>query len=157
MTHRILATALFATALALGPAPFAAAQTHAHDAAPPHALTLDHGRRWTTDAPLRQHMNDLRTTMAGSLDRIEAGTLPRAEYAKIGATVEGKVASIIADCKLPPEADAMLHVIVADLVAGADIMQGKAAGEPALGAHRVVTALNAYGEYFDHGGFRPLG
>jgi len=59
--------------------------------------------------------------------------------------------------KLPTDADAMLHLIVADLVAGADIMQGKAAGDPADGAHKVVTAANAYGRYFNDAGWKPLG
>jgi hypothetical protein len=154
MKHRNLVAAAIAAALVLGPVPLAVAQTHAHADVP--TLTLDQGRRWPTDTPLRRHMNDIRATMAGSLARIEQGTLPRADYAKIGASVEGKVASIIADCKLPPEADAMLHVIVADLVDGADVMQGKSAGEPAAGAHKVVTALDNYAQYFDHAGFEPL-
>jgi hypothetical protein len=51
----------------------------------------------------------------------------------------------------------MLHLIVADLVAGADVMQGKTPGERAEGAHRVVTAVNAYGRYFNHAGWKPLG
>lgn len=157
MKHRHLVAAALAAALVFGPAPFALAQ-HGHgDAHAPSQLTLDHGKRWTTDAPLRRHMGDIRTTMAANLERIHAGTLPAAEYAKIGATVEGKVGSIIADCKLPPEADAMLHVIVADLVAGADIMQGKAQGDRAAGAHKVVTALDGYARYFDDAAFEPLG
>jgi hypothetical protein len=158
MTPRHFVAAALAAALVLGPAPFALAQTHAHgDAHAPAKLTLDHGKRWTTDAPLRRHMADIRTTMAANLERIHAGTLPRADYAKIGTTVEGKVGNIVADCKLPPEADAMLHVIVADLIAGADVMQGKAQGDPAAGAHRVVTALNDYAQYFDDAAFKPLG
>jgi hypothetical protein len=158
MKHRNLVAAAIAAALVLGPVPFALAQTHAHGAADAHpALTLDHGKRWQTDAPLRKHMSDLRASFAKDLDRIHAGTLPAAEYAKLGATVEGKVASIVNDCKLPPAADAQLHLIVANLVAGADVMQGKYAGEPAAGAHKVVTALNDYAQYFDHPAFKPLG
>lgn len=156
MKHRNLVAAAIAAALVLGPVPLAIAQTPAHGHADAPTLILDHGKRWPTDAPLRHHMNDIRATMAGSLARIEQGTLPRADYVKIGASVESKVASIIADCKLPPEADAMLHVIVAGLVDGADVMQGKSAGEPAAGAHKVVTALDNYAQYFDHAGFEPL-
>jgi hypothetical protein len=158
MNRRPFATAALVAALILAPAPFAFAQTHAHghaDGQP--ALMLDHGRQWPTDAPLRQHMNDIRATMAANLDRIEAGTLAKNDFAKLGATVEQKVGSIVNDCKLPPEADAQLHLIVADLIAGADVMQGKSAGEPAAGAHKVVTAVNAYAQYFDHAGFKPLG
>jgi hypothetical protein len=134
----------------------AAADTHAHAAGAPTKLTLDHGKRWTTDAPLRLRMNEIRALVAPKLPAVHAGTLPAADYAKLGADVEGKVAAIVAECKLPPAADAMLHLVVADLVAGADVMQGKAPGNAAEGAHRVVTAANAYGRYFDHAGWKPL-
>ena len=158
MNRQSLIAAALAAVLAVAPAPFALAQTHAHGHGDAKAaLVLDHGKRWPTDAPLRLHMSELRATMAGSLERIESGTLAQSDYAKLGATVEQKVGSIVNDCKLPPEADAQLHLIVADLIAGADIMQGRAAGEPAAGAHKVLTALNAYAQYFDDAGFKPLG
>ena len=129
MKPRNLIAAAIAAALVLGPLPLALAQTHAHEHADaPPALALDHGKRWQTDAPLRKHMTDLRASFANDLGRIHDGTLPPAEYVKLGAMVEAKVASIVDDCKLPPEADAQLHLIVAELIAGADVMQGKAPG-----------------------------
>ena len=134
-----------------------AAQDHAHDAAAPAQLTLDHGRKWPTDAPLRKRMGEIRSLLEQRIPAIHAGKLSTAEYRNLGAAVEQKVGAIVAECKLPPEADAMLHLIVADLVSGADIMQGKAPGNPADGAHRVATAANAYGEYFDDAGWKPLG
>jgi hypothetical protein len=158
MKPRNLVAAAIAATLVLGPLPVALAQTHAHGHADaPPALTLDHGKRWQTDAPLRKHMTDLRASFAKDLGRIHDGTLPTSDYVRLGATVEAKVASIINDCKLPPEADAQLHLIVAELVAGADVMQGKAAGAPATGARTVVTALNDYAQHFDHPEFEPLG
>lgn len=155
--HRTFAVTLAALVFALGAsAPALAADTHAHGAAAPSKLTLDHGKKWTTDAPLRQRMGEIRALLAPQLGPIHAGKLPSADYQALGAAVEQKVAAIVAECKLPPDADAMLHLIVADLVAGADIMQGKTAGKPAEGAHKVVTAANAYGRYFDHAGWKPL-
>ena len=167
--HRTFAVTLAALVFALGAsAPALAADTHAHGAAAPSKLTLDHGKKWTTDAPLRQRMGEIRALLAPQLGPIHAGKLPSADYQALGAAVEQKVAAIVAECKLPPDAerrmrlaqapdaDAMLHLIVADLVAGADIMQGKTDGKPAEGAHKVVTAANAYGRYFDHAGWKPL-
>ena len=155
--HRTFAVTLAALVFALGAsAPALAADTHAHGAAAPSKLTLDHGKKWTTDAPLRQRMGEIRALLAPQLGPFHAGKLPSADYQALGAAVEQKVAAIVAECKLPPDADAMLHLIVADLVAGADIMQGKTDGKPAEGAHKVVTAANAYGRYFDHAGWKPL-
>ncbi len=157
-SYQRLAIAAVAAALALGAPVTFAADPHAHGVtAAPAKLALDHGKKWTTDAPLRQRMGEIRALMAAQIDPIHKGKLAPATYATLGAAIESKVASIVAECKLPPEADAMLHLIVADLVAGADVMQGKAAGEPADGAHKVVTAANAYGRYFNDAAWKPLG
>jgi hypothetical protein len=158
--YRTLITAtLIAAAFTVGAnAPASAAESsHSHSAAAPAKLALDHGKKWTTDAALRQYMGEIRTLVASDLGPIHAGKATPEQYKTLGAAVEKKVGAIVAECKLPPAADAMLHLIVADLVAGADIMQGKAAGKPADGAHRVVTAANAYGRYFDHPGWKQLG
>jgi hypothetical protein len=157
-THRTLAAALAAALFALGASqPGFAADTHSHAAETPATLALDHGKKWATDAPLRQRMGEIRALLAAQIDPIHAGKLTPAGYAALGAAVEQKVANIVAECKLPPAADAMLHLIVADLVAGADVMQGKVAGNPVEGAHKVVTAANAYGRYFNDAGWKPLG
>lgn len=156
--HRTLAAALAAALFALGASqPGLAADAHSHATGAPEQLVLDHGKKWSTDAPLRQRMAEIRALMAAQIDPIHAGKLAPADYAALGAAIEGKVAAIVAECKLPPSADAMLHLIVADLVAGADVMQGKVAGTPADGARKVVAAANAYGRYFDDAGWKPLG
>jgi len=127
---------------------------HAHEA--PAKLELDHGKPWATDAPLRKGMEALRAAFAARLAAIHAGTLAPEDYAALGAKIEGEVATIVAECKLEPKADAVLHVIVAELLAAADVLQGRAPGTPAAGAHRAVTALNDYGRYFDHPQWQAL-
>ncbi len=128
---------------------------HAHEAQP-GKLKLDHGRKWATDEALRRGMTAIRAAMAARLDAIHRNTLAAADYRALGVTVEQEVARIVAECKLEPRADAMLHVVIADLMAGAEAMQGKAKTTPAAGAHKVVQALDAYGSYFDHPGWAAL-
>jgi hypothetical protein len=152
----LLAVAL-AAAFAVGAsAPAIAADPHQHGADAPTKLALDHGKKWATDAPLRKNMADIRAALAAKQEGIHKGTLAAADYKALGATVEAKVATIVAECKLDPAADANLHLIVADLIAGADAMQGKSATKPAAGAVQVVQATNRYGQYFDHPGWQPL-
>ncbi len=127
---------------------------HAHEA--PAKLELDRGRPWATDAPLRKGMDALRAAFAERLAAIHAGTLAPGDYAALGATIEVEVATIVAECRLEPKADAVLHVIVAELLAAADVLQGRAPGTPAAGAHRAVIALNDYGRYFDHPQWQAL-
>lgn len=133
-----------------------AADPHPHAAGEPAQLVLDHGRKWATDEPLRSGMTTIRNALAARHEAIHEGTLTPVEYGALGSTVEAQVAAIVAQCKLEPAAAANLHLIVAELVAGADAMQGKSSATPAAGAARVVRALDQYATYFDHPGWTPL-
>lgn len=128
---------------------------HAHEARP-GKLQLDHGKKWATDEPLRRGMSAIRAAMAERIEAIHQNKLAAADYKALGTTVDQEVARIVAECKLEPRADAMLHVVIADLMTGAEAMQGKTKTKPAAGAQKVVQALNAYGKYFDHPGWQAL-
>lgn len=151
--------ALLVTALVAGLTPATgtlAGDPHHRAAGQPSRLTLDHGRRWKTDAPLRSGMSEIREALATKLEGIHKRALTPAEYRALGATVEAQVAGIVAECRLAPAADANLHLIIAELSAGADALQGKSAVKPAAGALQTVQAVNRYGQYFDHPGWKPL-
>ena len=152
--HTLLA---FATAFALaGGTNVLAAEPHAHAAGEPTRLALDHGKKWSTDEPLRKNMSEIRAALAGKEVRIHQGTLTSDDYKALGLLIETRVANIVAECKLEPAADANLHLIVAELLAGADAMQGKTEAKPAAGAAQAVRAANQYGRYFSHPGWKPL-
>jgi hypothetical protein len=150
---------ILALALALSQPLAHAAEPHAHapGAAASSALQLDEGRKWRTDAPLRRGMSEIRSAVAGASPAIHAGKAKPAQYAALGTRVEAQVGRIVKDCKLEPKADAMLHLVVADLVAGADALKGATSGAQGReGVLKVASALNAYAKYFDHKGFKPL-
>jgi hypothetical protein len=157
---RITAACLAALALGASAVPAFAAAPHSHDAHESHGapskITLDHGRKWATDEALRRHMGDIRGALAAKRHEIHRGKLDAEAARQLGATIEKGVAGIVADCKLPPEADANLHVVVADLVAAADVLQGRSPGKPAQGATKAVHAVNQYGRFFEDPGFRRL-
>lgn len=149
-TFRHIFTALLCLCLLTFGLAHAERVDHAHHGHGPAKLSLDHGKKWSTDEALRKSMETLRVTFSERLHAIHKGALSPAEYKVLGEKTEQEIASIVAQCKLGPEADAMLHVVIADMIAGADIMSGKAKGKPLAGAHKVVSALNNYGRYFDH-------
>jgi hypothetical protein len=118
---------------------------HRHAAAGP-SLALDHGRKWQTDAPLRQGMENIRAALSEGMT-----------YEALAAEVRSEVAGIVQNCRLEPAADAQLHVVLIQLLAGAEAMEGKVPGENRRdGAERIGKALNAYGGHFDHEGWRDL-
>jgi hypothetical protein len=154
-TAAAAAAMTFAAALA-GPA-LAQTATHNHDAATPHKLSLNQGRKWATDEALRNGMGRIRGLVEPRLDDAHGGKLDDAQYRNLAAQVEAEVGTIVANCKLEPKADAMLHLVIADLLEGADTMAGKNAKlRSSQGLAKVVVAVNEYGGHFDHPGFKPI-
>lgn len=154
VTAAAFAAACAPGAMAASPAPAAA---HAHDGAAPAKTRLDHGRKWASDAPLREGMTRIRALVAPGLQRAHAGTMAPAEYAALAAKVDVQVGNIVANCKLQPEADAVLHGVLSELGSGTAAMAGKAAGtQPRDGLLQVAQALNDYGRTFEHPGFKPI-
>jgi hypothetical protein len=147
-----------ALALAFAAPAFAAGDAHSHDSAAGEAkLVLNQGKKWQTDAPLREGMTNIRGAVAKNVKAIHTGKATPKQYEALAQKVTAEVAGIVQNCKLEPEADAQLHIVVAELMAGAEAMEGKAQGETRqAGAERVAKALNAYGEHFDHAGWKRL-
>lgn len=133
------------------------AHSHAASAHAPVAPALDHGRKWTTDEPLRKAMANIRDALEASLNEIHEDRLSAAGYAALGDTIAGQVDFMIRNCQLPPEADAQLHSIIANLLAGADAMKAASAGATRReGAEKAAGALADYGARFDDPAWKPL-
>lgn len=118
----------------------ALAHDHDHGAAAPAKLELNHGKKWPADATLRQGMKRIRDAVAAS---------PQAPPGKLADQVNEQITYLIQNCKLDKETDAMLHLVLAELIAGAEMLRDK----PAEGMGRINQALAAYGDYFDHPDF----
>lgn len=131
---------------------------HKHEhGAPTATLQLDAGKKWETDTALRQSMASIRQSMAASLHGIHENRFSKRDYASLAKKIEGEVGNIVANCKLGPKADEQLHLVVADLLAGAEVMSGKEkAAKRQDGAVRVIGALEKYGTYFDDPDFKPI-
>jgi hypothetical protein len=144
--------------LITGPSIAADSAAHSHEHGTAAAtLQLNAGQKWETDGTLRQAMGNIHQAMSASLQQIHENRLPKKGYDALAKTVQDEVGSIIANCKLEPKADAQLHLIVAELLEGADQMAGKTAKvKRQSGAVRVIGALENYGSYFDDAGFRPI-
>ena len=154
-----LATALTAVALVAMFAGPVVAQTSGHDhgAAATSALTLNQGQKWPTDKPLRDGMDRIRALVEPQLSAAHAGKLGPSQYQDLARQIESRVGTIVANCKLEPKADAMLHLVIAEIGAGTDAMAGKDAKlPPAQGLVKVAQAVNAYGGHFDHPRFKPI-
>ena len=128
---------------------------HGHDRHGAAQLSLNNGQRWTTDEPSRLGMSKIMDAVEAQLPSIRAATAANREYDRLAVAINADVAYMVQNCKLDKETDAMLHLVIADILAGTDAMQGK---DKQLGrregALKIAGALHDYGRYFDHPGWR---
>ena len=130
------------------------AHQHGADAA---QLALDNGKKWAYDEPLRKGMGAIRAELDTSLHAIHEGKLTAARYNALATKVTAEVGNMVAQCKLEPKADAQLHFVIAELLHGADVMQGKVKKvSRQMGAVTVLGALEKYAAYFDHPNWQPI-
>lgn len=157
--HAVLFAGLLAAAAIAGPSAWAvsgAAHDHGHASAE-QVLRLNDGRKWQGDEPLRQSMTVIRDAVGAVLPAVHRGKLKASEYDALGGEIDRQVANIVQNCKLDPQADEVLHAILADLMAGNEALRGRDAkvsrGDGVMG---VVHALEQYGKHFEHPGWKPL-
>lgn len=135
--------------------PALAVDNVAHDHGETHVrLELNASKKWETDEALRKAMGDIRQAMVAELPRIHERRLSAKDYHALAQKVEDAVSYMVANCKLGTKADEQLHIIIAELLAGAEQMAGKVKPiDRRNGAIKVIAALNNYGKYFDDAGF----
>lgn len=93
-------------------------------------LELNAGKKWKTDAALRQSMDDINQAMARALPLIHKKRCSDSDYVTLASKINQKVGYYVEHCKLEAKADAMLHIVIGELMAGAEITEGKTAATP---------------------------
>ena len=155
-TTRVLTlAAILASSLgSIGSSLAASDHQHAHGEAT-QPLQLNAGKRWATDAALRQAMGTINDGMREALPAIHENRLPTERYSELAELVRHQVAYMVENCQLSAAADAQLHLIIAQLLAGADAMSDTASDQRD-GAVRVVGALGDYASHFADDNLKPL-
>jgi hypothetical protein len=155
--------ATLASLLLSATAPNLALAQHEHQQQEAHGsgsavaqLQLKDGQKWQTDAPLRLGMANIRAAFDADHPAIHAGKQTDAQYAALATRIDQQAKSIVANCRLPADADANLHFIVADLLQGVSLMHGHdTARSRHDGAALIHGALKAYARYFDDPAWKP--
>lgn len=119
------------------------------------ALDLDDGRRWKTDAPLREGMERIREAVAvAKVQAQRADGLDRRQAGELATVVDEAIVYMVSHCQLEPAADANLHMLLAKLSGAAAAIRadrGSVEGLPVM-----IDALAVYPRYFEHPGWEPL-
>lgn len=125
---------------------------HGHnDHAGAHKLELDDGERWSTDTHLRSGMSRIHERVKPAFAAYQEGDFDSAQGKEIAELIRKEVNTLIEKCNLEPEADAMLHVVIGDMMGAASEMESDPESED--GMPKLVAVLHAYSEHFDHPDF----
>ena len=154
ITKKLAVTALLAACLSAGAQIALAQDHHAHHEGGAARLALNNGKKWATDDNLRQGMASIRDALAAELPAIHSGKASVAQYQALAEKVNDQITFMVQNCKLDKNADTMLHLILAELTAGADAMASqKNSNASHQGAEKIAHALEEYAAYFDHPGW----
>ena len=130
---------------------------HSHDKEKSAQLSLNNGKKWATDDNLRQGMSRIRDALTAELPAIHSSKASAAQYHALAKKVNEQVEFMVKNCKLDKDADAMIHLVITELIAGADAMAEKKDNKARqLGAEKIADALDNYGTYFEHLGWHGV-
>lgn len=114
-------------------------------------LTLDHGKKWATDLPLRQSMEKISQLMNSNLSLIHNNKMSDSEFKSLSQQIHSQTNNIFKNCKLSPKADQMLHEILIPILKSENVYLGT---EKSMSKHdatvSIMRSLENYGKYFDH-------
>lgn len=124
-------------------------------------LRLNQGNKWQTDQALRQAMKNIRVATDAAVQSAHSSpghNLDKQQAEMLADQVNQQVERIFKECKLPAEADAVLHGLLADMLQAAQqLRQADAHDRHSLqqtrlqALHRLQEALDMYPQYFNDG------
>lgn len=155
---KLLTATLASIALALPLTTLAAESGHDHHQGHgEQKLELNAGKKWGTDEALRKGMMSMRAAVVKAIPAAHAGKMTGKEYEILAKDLGTQVGYIVQNCKLNPQADAQLHLVIEQIMSGVDTLEGKIhASNRAGGVVKTAQALNTYGKYFDHAGWQSI-
>lgn len=109
-------------------------------------LKLNNDQKWKSDAPLRKAMSEIKNIIA-PFQGINGQTIAPEQAEKASIMIKEQIDYMVANCKLSTEADTVLHVILGEIISGAnDISTPNTLKQ---GTKVINNALINYETYFD--------
>lgn len=133
------------------------AEEHSHDKhhnSSHEVLQLDSGQKWTIDKSLHIGMTRIKTSIEKNISEIHHKTFKNKQYVELSHEVTTHLGYLFEHCKLPSDADAQLHILLAGIMQGAEQM--KSDDKQRQGAIKIIKALQTYPTYFNDTNWVPL-
>lgn len=120
-------------------------------------IQLDHGKKWATDIALRKGMDEIRKIITPHFSEVQKNVVNSEVVASMANKIDSQIQFIFKNCKLPPKADAQLHILIMQMMDGVKKMKDLSKpSEQRAGVLKTVEAINSYGEHFDHPNWMEL-
>lgn len=130
------------------------AKEHQHHHTSPQVLQLNQGAKWQIDQSLHTGMVNIQQQLQLSLDAIHYNKFSHAQFAVLASAVDKQLNFIFENCQLAPQADAQLHLLLAKIMQGNDLM--KSGKNKKSGAVIVLQALQEYPRYFNDSNWQNI-
>ena len=104
------------------------------------------GEKWQADIHLQQGIKNIEIAMNRALKASHHDSLNKSDAGKLAETIKSEVEAIVVNCKLEPKADAILHVLIHELLAGVDLLQDEQQFSKGLAA--ISEVLKKYPNHF---------
>ncbi|HEX2752060.1 MAG TPA: hypothetical protein VHP34_02925 [Alphaproteobacteria bacterium] len=124
------------------------ANHRANERSPSIGIQLNNGKLWATDAPLRQGMERVRAAAFLAEKSLLNGTLEETQVIALAADIDSALAFMFEHCKLEPEADANLHILLERLMHATAML--KKDTHTTEGLPQILDVLESYPQYFNH-------
>lgn len=125
---------------------------HVHAGMSESKLLIDHGKPWATDAALRKGMSQIQAGFLAAFPAFKKHKLSQAQANRLANMIEKSTGFMVANCKLKPDADATLHVLLGQLLEAAAAIRINPHSDN--GMPRIHAALETYPHYFSHSGWK---
>lgn len=102
-------------------------------------------------------MNAIHGDISNAIERVHANQMSGADYSQLADNMNTQLAHIVANCKLPAEADAQLHIVLAHMMQGVATIQCKTGDQqPGQAVVGIAQTLNSYGNFFQHEDWKSI-
>jgi hypothetical protein len=126
---------------------------HEHENTP-QSLSLNSGVKWQIDQSLHLGMSKIKKALLANLDAIHYNKFSAQQYLALAKQVDQQLNYLFEHCKLPTQADAQLHILLAKIMRGSAVMKNSEGQKQ--GAVAIIQALQDYPVYFNDAHWAPL-
>ncbi|MEW6983811.1 hypothetical protein AAD001_14250 [Colwelliaceae bacterium 6471] len=123
------------------------AEEHHHYEENTTQLMLNQEEKWAIDESLHLGMSNIKHELEKNLMAIHHENFSTEQYITLATTMEQELRFLFENCKLEPQADAQLHILLSKIMQGIDIM--KNAEHKKQGGILIIQALRDYPLYFN--------